>query len=161
MAALDVQVNGRVFDIARGVGETTCDAARAAPHGAVLGVDVSEVRLDIARRRAEDAGLANVSFLCADAQTHRFPEAEIDLGLSRFGTMFFADPVVAFTNIASAPRPGASFVQMVWQHRHQQEWAAVLRAVFGHHPAPSTGADAFFTRRAEHGRGSHDQRRFR
>ena len=80
----------------------------------------------------------------ADAQTHRFPPGRFDLAISRFGTMFFADPVAAFTNIGRALRPGARLVQLVWQHRDRQEWDAVIGEIFaGEQPAPAPAADPF------------------
>ena len=56
----------------------------------------------------------NVSFVQADAQAHRFRPGCFDLAISRFGTMFFADPVAASTNIGRALRPGGRLVQLVW-----------------------------------------------
>ena len=66
----------------------------------------------------------------ADAQAYRFRPGRFDLAISRFGTMFFADPVAAFTNIGRALRPGGRLVQLVWQHRDRQEWDAVISEVF-------------------------------
>ena len=80
----------------------------------------------------------------ADAQTHRFPPGRFDLAISRFGTMFFADPVAAFTSIGRALRPGGRLVQLVWQHRDRQEWDAVIGEIFaGEQPAPAPAADPF------------------
>lgn len=107
MAALDVRIADHVLDIGCGARETTRDAARAAQRGAVLGVDVSKARLDVARRLATDAGLTNVSFPCADVQAYAFPDAEFDVGVGRFVTMFFTDPTAALANIRRALRPGA------------------------------------------------------
>ena len=130
------------MDIGCGTGQTTREAARAAATGSALGIDISAARLARARRLARAEGLRNISFVQADAQTHRFPPGRFDLAISRFGTMFFADPVAAFTNIGRALRPGARLVQLVWQHRDRQEWDAVIGEIFaGEHPAPA--ADPF------------------
>ena len=100
-------------------------------------------RLARARRLARAEGLRNIRFVQADAQTHRFPPG-VDLAISRFGTMFFADPVAAFTNIGRALRPGGRMVQLVWQHRDRQEWDAVIGEVFaGEQRAPARAADPF------------------
>ncbi len=96
-----------------------------------------------ARRVSREQGLTNVSFLRADAQTHHFRPEGFDLGVSRFGTMFFTDPLAAFTNIARALRPGARLAQLVWQHSDRQQWSEVIRDVFGHDPAPTPAADPF------------------
>ncbi len=141
-AAVDIGVADRVLDIGCGSGQTTREAARAAPSGSALGVDVSAPMLAQARRLSQEEGLRNISFVQADAQVHRFAPEQFDIAISRFGTMFFADPVAAFTNIGRALRPGARLVQLVWQHRDRQEWEAAIRGVFGDsHPAP--GADPF------------------
>jgi SAM-dependent methyltransferase len=97
-----------------------------------------------ARQLSLREGLRNVSFVQADAQIHRFPPERFDLAISRFGTMFFADPVIAFTNIGGALRTGARLVQLVWQDSGRQEWSAVIRAAFaGEQPPPAPAADPF------------------
>ncbi len=84
---------------------STRDAARAAGDGAAVGIDLSSQMLDIARRRAAEEGLDNVSFVHGDAQVHAFPPATFDVVISRFGAMFFADPVAAFANVARRDAP--------------------------------------------------------
>jgi SAM-dependent methyltransferase len=130
-AAVDVGRHDRVLDIGCGTGETTRDAARDAMAGSVLGVDVSAPVVERARRLTEQAGLHNVSYLQADAQVHRFPAEHFDLGISRFGAMFFGDPAAAFTAIGHALRPGARLVLMVWQSRDRNEWSTMLRDAVG------------------------------
>jgi SAM-dependent methyltransferase len=115
----DVLPEDHVLDIGCGGGLTSRQAARDA--GSVLGVDVSEAAVERARESAE--GLDNVEFVCADAQTHDFGDRRFDLAISRFGTMFFADPAAAFTNVGRALRPGGRLVMMVWQAKADNEWA--------------------------------------
>lgn len=126
-AAADVHPGDRVLDVGCGTGLTTRQAARAAANGSALGVDVSAPMLDRARQLSADEGLKNVSFELGDAQTHPFPSAHFDLCISRFGTMFFTDPQVAFTNIGQALRPESRLVMLVWQQRDDSEWAVVVR----------------------------------
>ena len=143
-AAAGVRPADRVLDIGCGAGQATREAASAAAAGRALGIDISAARLAFARRLARAEGLRNVSFVQADAHTRRFRPGRFDLAISRFGTMFFADPVAAFTNIRRALRPGARLVQLVWQHRDRQEWDAVLDEVFaGDQPTPAPAADPF------------------
>ena len=121
-AATGVGPRDRVLDIGCGTGQSTREAARAAGAGTVLGVDLSAGLLELARRLTDREGLRNVSYLQADAQVHRFPPRHFDLCISRFGAMFFADPVAAFINIGSALRPGGRLVLMVWQAGDRNEW---------------------------------------
>jgi SAM-dependent methyltransferase len=127
MDAAAIGRNQRVLDVGCGNGQTTCDAARAASAGSALGVDLSSQMLARARDRAAAAGIANARFEQADAQVHRFEPGGVDLALSRFGVMFFGDPVAAFTNIAGALAPGGRLVFATWQPPERQEWLAALR----------------------------------
>jgi len=141
-AAAGVSARDRVLDVGCGTGQTTRDAARAAVDGNALGVDLSAQMLDHARRRSREEGLTNVSFLQADAQVHRFPAASFEVCISRFGTMFFADPVAAFSNIGHALRPGGRLVLMVWQARDRNEWTTAVReALAGDNPVPPPPAE--------------------
>lgn len=142
--SLGVRPGARVLDIGCGTGRATRDAARDASPGSALGIDVSRPMLARARALAEAEGIRNVGFVQADAQGHGFRPDYFSLGISRFGTMFFSDPVAAFANIGRALRPGARFVQLVWQAADRQEWhVAVREALSGDHaptvPAPVSG----------------------
>jgi SAM-dependent methyltransferase len=101
-----------------------------------------------ARKNAELAGLANASFEQADAQVHQF-EASYDAVMSRFGVMFFADPVAAFANLLAATRPGGRLVFACWQPLADNEWLLVpVAAVAEHVPAPEPaepGAPGMFS----------------
>lgn len=139
--ALDVRPDDTVLDIGCGTGLTTRTAAGLATLGSALGVDIAPEMLAEARSLA--AGVDNVRFELADAQVHPFPPAHFSLAASRFGTMFFADPVEAFTNIARALRPGARFVQLVWQHSDRQEWMGAIRRALTDEEPPVLTDGAF------------------
>lgn len=96
----------RVLDIGCGTGATTLAAAQRLDGGAAVGVDLSAPMIELARTRAARAG-SSATFICADAQSHAFEPANFDVFISRFGTMFFEDPVGAFANLRRAAKPGA------------------------------------------------------
>ena len=148
MAAAAISPGERVLDIGCGNGRTSRDAARAAgPGGSVLAVDLSGPMLARAEQLAKDEGLGNVRFEHADAQVHRFDPGAFDVVISRFGVMFFADPVAAFTNIARAVRSGGRLVMLVWQGLTANEWITVMRdalAVGRDLPVPPPGAPGPF-----------------
>ena len=113
----------RVLDVGCGTGQTTLQLAqRVGPSGSVLGVDISTPMLELARERVKKAGLTNVRFENADAQTHSLPAGAFDLCFSRFGVMFFLDPVAAFANLARALRPGGRLAFVCWQPALQNPW---------------------------------------
>ncbi|WP_061295037.1 class I SAM-dependent methyltransferase [Herbidospora cretacea] len=97
-----VRPGDRVLDIGCGTGRTTRLAALTA--SSAEGVDLSEPMLATARDLAKD--LVNVTFTRGDAQVCPFPDSAFDLAISRFGIMFFGDPVAAFANIGRALTPG-------------------------------------------------------
>jgi SAM-dependent methyltransferase len=120
-----------VLDIGCGAGQTTREAARGAAPGSVLGVDVSPAALQRARELAAAESLRNVRFELGDAQTHAFEAGRFDVAISRFGTMFFADPVAAFANVARALGPGGRLVALVWQRHGDNEWAVAIDEAVG------------------------------
>jgi SAM-dependent methyltransferase len=105
----------RVLDVGCGTGSTTLAAARRlGAKGHCLGVDISEPMIAVARARAEREGTA-ASFVCADAQSHAFEPSGFDTIISRFGVMFFDNPVLAFANLRRAARDDARLQVIVWR----------------------------------------------
>jgi SAM-dependent methyltransferase len=116
---LVAEVTGRsprlVLDVGCGTGATTLAAARALGHaGRCVGIDISEPMLAMARARAEQDGVA-ASFVAGDAQVYPFEDATVDMMISRFGVMFFDDPVRAFANLRRAAAPGAALLFIAWR----------------------------------------------
>lgn len=125
--AAAVAPTDRVLDVGCGNGATTREAARRAPAGSALGVDLSSAMLALARRTAAREGVPNAAFLQADAQVHPFDAGAFDVVISQMGVMFFGDPPAAFANLARALRPGGRLAVLTWQPFERNEW---FRAVF-------------------------------
>jgi SAM-dependent methyltransferase len=133
----------QVLDIGCGNGQSTRDAARLAHEGSALGIDLSSSMLAVARRLATAEGLPNVDFRQADAQVYAFDPGYFDIAISRFGVMFFEDRNAAFTNIASALRPGGRLEMLVWQDIRKNEWIMTARETLAAGrdlPMPPAGA---------------------
>jgi len=138
LARIEPDTATRALDIGCGCGNQTLALARHLGPGAhVTGIDISAPMLAIARRRAA-AHAAPVDCLLADASTHRFEPASFGLLFSRFGVMFFADPVAAFCNLHAACAPGAGLVFCCWQAPALNDWLRLpLQAALRHVPAPA------------------------
>ena len=120
----------RAVDVGCGTGATTVElAAQVGSEGSVLAIDISEPMLAFARRRSAGHGQGHVRFLRADAQTHPFEPATQDLLFSRFGVMFFSEPVAAFANLLRALRPGGRLAFVCWAPLADNPWFALPLAV--------------------------------
>jgi SAM-dependent methyltransferase len=143
MAAAAVAPGERVLDLGCGNGQVARTAAAASGDGAVLGLDLSSQMLERARDLAKTAQLSNVEFVQGDAQVYEFDRSSYDVALSRFGLMFFADPVAAFTNIGSALRPGGRLATVSWRGLDANEWLrSLLGALAAGRPMPAPPSDA-------------------
>ena len=112
-----------ILDVGCGAGTTSFELADAvAPSGGVYGIDISEPLLERARERAEAAGSKNTQWIVADAATHRFDRG-FDALYSRFGVMFFSDPVAAFSNLRDALQRSGRLAFVCWQELDRNPWA--------------------------------------
>lgn len=144
MARLRLVAGSRVLDIGTGCGDTSLELARrVGSDGHVLGVDLSEPMLARAEERRRAAGVAQLRLMSGDAATQSFPDAPFDAVFSRFGVMFFADPVAAFGNIRSAMRPDGRLAFVCWRPVAENAWVAIPReVVLRHVTPPPTAPDA-------------------
>jgi ubiquinone/menaquinone biosynthesis C-methylase UbiE len=112
-----------VLDIGCGLGDSTVQLAElVGPKGHAHGVDVAERMIAGAREQAERlAGVRNVSFEVVDVQAAQFAET-YDYAFARFGTMFFANPVLALRNVRNALRGGGRLNMVVWRRKLDNEW---------------------------------------
>ncbi len=135
IAAANPKPGERVIDVGCGCGATTIDlAARVAPSGEVLGVDLSAPMLARARERAP--GALPVRFELADATVYGFAPGAADLAVSRFGVMFFADPAKSFANLREGLKPGGRLAFVCWREAKQNPFFIVPLREAGKHAPP-------------------------
>jgi SAM-dependent methyltransferase len=125
-----------VLDIGCGTGISSRKAAAAVgPDGQVLGLDISAPMLERARAKFPDVG--TLRFVVADAAEYDFGADRYDHLISRFGVMFFADPVQAFSNILKGLKPGAHLTCAAWSDLPDNPWfLAPLKAAKARIGAP-------------------------
>jgi len=112
----------RVLDVGCGFGDASQQlAALVGPEGEVIGADVSEPFVEASKAEAREAGVTNVSFIAGDVQLMELP-GPFDYVFSRMGIMFFANPVQALSNMASAIKPGGRLVAVVWRRKLDNDW---------------------------------------
>ncbi len=146
-AALDVRLGESILDVGCGCGATTIDlAAAVGPTGRVVGVDVSAPMAKVAAQRLSEQGLHHASTAVADAQTATLAEVggPFDAVFSRFGVMFFDDPVAAFANIRQLSKPSARMAFVCWQDASRNrlfgDLASDIARLFPDRPAPDPNA---------------------
>jgi SAM-dependent methyltransferase len=140
---------GSVLDVGCGAGATTLAMARRVGDlGRCVGLDISEPLVALATSRAQAERMANAEFIAADAQTYAFEPRRFDAVVSRFGVMFFGDPVAAFANIRQAAKPGARLAFFAWRSPAENDFmttAARAAAPFlPPMPAPDPNAPGQF-----------------
>jgi SAM-dependent methyltransferase len=126
MDRLGLQPGQAVVDLGCGTGRTTLElASRVAPGGRAVGVDIAAEMLDRARQHAAEAKVDNVEFRQADVQAEDLGDGQFDAAYSRFGVMFYTDPVAAFAGVDRALRSGGSLSFVCWQPITANDWMFV------------------------------------
>jgi SAM-dependent methyltransferase len=127
----------QVLDLASGTGEPAITlASRVGAHGQVIALDLSAGLLAIAAERARARGLNNFTTQQADAHRLPFPDHRFDLATSRFGVMFFRDPVLALEQLRRVLRPGARACVLAWGPFDQPYWQSMIGVVHRHVGGP-------------------------
>jgi SAM-dependent methyltransferase len=126
--------NETVMDVGCGCGATTVELARAVGStGRVIGIDVSESMLEVARQRVST--FRNTTCLLGDAKELSLVTIKADLVVSRFGVMFFGDPVAAFANLKTGLRAGGRLRFVCWRTVAENPWLHLpLKAAYEHVP---------------------------
>jgi SAM-dependent methyltransferase len=113
---------GRALDVGCGFGDTTRRLAElVGPQGEAVGVDAAQRFIVAARRETTQTGAAKARFLVADVEAREL-DGGFDYVFSRFGTMFFANPVVALRNVRDALVPGGRLCMVVWRRKFDNDW---------------------------------------
>lgn len=136
---------GNVLDIGCGAGATTLAMARrVGNNGRCVGLDISQPLVALATERTQAEEVANASFEVGDAQTYAFESGGFDAVVSRFGIMFFDDPVAAFSNIRQAARRGGKLAFVAWRSPAENDFmTTAARAAAPFLPtAPAPDPDA-------------------
>lgn len=148
IARVPIAPSARVLDVGCGCGETTFYVARlVGPEGIAIGVDISAPMLHEAQERAKSMDILNVHFDHADAQTADLGEHLYDAMISRFGVMFFSDPVKAFQNIRRALKPRAPMGFICWRTVKENPWLSLVMQALAKHialPVPDPHAPGPF-----------------
>ncbi|MFM7403437.1 MAG: class I SAM-dependent methyltransferase [Erythrobacter sp.] len=127
------QPGERVLDLGCGGGATTLTIADSVgPQGAALGLDVAPMLIAKAEERATTSG-SRARFVCADAATAMLEQPPFDRLFSRFGSMFFEDPIPAFTNLRGLLKPAARMDLAVWAHPRDNAWMMEVMGVVRSH----------------------------
>lgn len=143
LAKLYLPDGTRALDVGCGWGDTALALAnKVGPNGSVVGLDCCDAFLEKGRNDAKDAGLDNVSFIAEDVQCYPF-EPVYDLCFSRFGMMFFSNPVAAMRNIHRALKPGGELLFITWRKLEENPWlSAAKETVLQFLPPPGDDAQA-------------------
>ena len=129
----------RVIDIGCGSGTTVLElAARVGPTGYVVGADVSKPSVEKARERIAAAGVHQAEIMLCDVSTHIFPANSFDLVFSRFGVMFFTDPLTTFAKIRKVMKSDGRLALAVFRTPQENKWATAALAAVRHMLPPVT-----------------------
>jgi SAM-dependent methyltransferase len=147
LARIKLSESDRVLDIGCGTGGGTRSLAELVPQGSVVGVDLSARMVAHARSSTARVGLTTIEFVHGDVQVLPLEPEGFDVAISSFGSMFFADPVAAFSNVRRALRPGGRLALLTWRPLAENAWLLAIRGALAlgrDLPAPPAGAPGPF-----------------
>ena len=127
---LDARPGEKILDIGCGTGGMSFNLSeKVGQSGLVCGYDISHPMLEFAEKRRKERNLSNIKYVEADLQTHKFNGDIFDALFSRFGVMFFEDPVEAFRNLRKVVKKNGRIVFVCWAERLENDWIDLPTAV--------------------------------
>jgi len=125
LTKLNLSNDAKVLDIGCGCGATTLSIAKMVSHGEVTGVDISVPMLQQAKTLAKNKNINNIEFKVTDVQVDEMPTNNYDFAFSRFGVMFFEDPLQAFRNISQSIKENGMLSFVCWQEPSLNPWQSL------------------------------------
>jgi ubiquinone/menaquinone biosynthesis C-methylase UbiE len=120
----------RVLDLATGRGEPALRAARrVAPDGLVMGVELADGVLQMAKEKARQSGLSNLDFRSADAALADIPLNYFHAATVRWGLMYMAAPVAALVNAHQALLRAGVLVAALWAEPERVPYYTLPRRI--------------------------------
>jgi len=120
---LKPKVGEKILDIGCGTGSTSQTLSKlVGESGIITGIDISKPILNFAQKQKENKKIKNINFIQADAQNHQFSDLNFDAVFSRFGIMFFEDPISAFKNIKKSLSCNGRLTFVCWSKREDNDW---------------------------------------
>jgi len=143
-----ISSGSRLLDIASGTGEPSISAAKiVGVSGRVMGTDLVEEMLIVAREKAVRAGLENIEYHCRDAEMLAFDTASFDAVTIRWGLMFMPDPLACLSAAYRALKPGSRIVLACWAAPEKNPFVGVMMQALSEYmdiPQPPVGAPGIF-----------------
>ena len=120
---LKPKVGEKILDIGCGTGSTSQTLSKfVGESGIITGIDISKPILNFAQKQKENKRIKNINFIQADAQNHKFSDLNYDAVFSRFGIMFFEDPISAFKNIKKSLSCNGRLTFVCWSKSEDNDW---------------------------------------
>ncbi len=144
---LHIRDNDRVLDVATGTGEPGQTIAGMIPNGTIVGQDLSEGMLRVARENAERKGLSNYETVACDISELPFDDSSFKAISCRFGFMFFPEMGMAAREMHRVLKPGGRLAASVWGPPENNYWASgIMKVIAGNVelPEPPEGAPGLF-----------------
>lgn len=134
------QAGQRLLEIAAGPGDTGFLAAPLLGTGRLVSTDISPGMVEVARKRGEELGIANVEYRVLDAQAMDLEDSSFDGAICRWGYMLMHDPIAAFRETRRVLKPGGRLAFAVFTGPAENPWVSIPVAVMreaGHMLPPS------------------------